>query len=100
MSIRHDPLRVPAFCSRLSSRYRQRRSNPSSQTTRRAAALWGCHGQALQSAVQHMQQEMGMPMSGDRVVDFAQMMIRHGKDSLLRQMDRKIIDDRERESQR
>ena len=38
-----------------------------------------------------------MPMSGDRVVDFAQMMIRHGKDSLLRQMDWKIIDDQETE---
>ena len=28
-----------------------------------------------------------MPMSGDRVVDFAQMMIRRGHDSLLRQID-------------
>jgi uncharacterized protein (DUF305 family) len=73
--------------------------------------MMGMHGPAMQSAMQHMQQGMGMPMSGDPDVDFAQMMIphhqgavdmarsqlEHGKDPQLRQMAQEIIEDQERE---
>jgi uncharacterized protein (DUF305 family) len=62
-------------------------------------------------AMQRMQQNMGMLMSGDPDVDFARMMIphhqgavdmarselEHGKDAQLRQMAQKIIEDQERE---
>src|SRR4051795_6244365 len=71
----------------------------------------GMHGAALQTAMQHMQQGMDMPMSGDPDRDFAQMMIPHhqgaidmarielesGKDPKLRQMAQKVIEDQERE---
>lgn len=73
--------------------------------------MMGMHGSAMQAAMQHMQQGMNMPMSGDPDRDFAQMMISHhqgaidmarielesGKDPQLRQMAQKIIDDQERE---
>ena len=73
--------------------------------------MMGMHGAAMQTAMQHMQQGMNMPMSGDPDRDFAQMMIPHhqgaidmarielesGKDPQLRQMAQKIIEDRERE---
>jgi uncharacterized protein (DUF305 family) len=58
-----------------------------------------------------MHEKMGMPMSGDPDMDFANMMIPHhrgaidmarielesGKDPQLRKMAQKIIDDQERE---
>jgi uncharacterized protein (DUF305 family) len=73
--------------------------------------MMGMHGAAMQTAMQNMQQGMDMPMSGDPDPDFAQMMIPHhqgaiemvrielesGKDSQLRQMAQKIIEDPERE---
>ena len=73
--------------------------------------MMGMHGAAMQAAMQHMQQGMVMPMSGDPDRDFAQMMIPHhqgaidmarielesGKDPQLRQMAQKIIEDQERE---
>ncbi len=71
----------------------------------------GMHGAAMKTAMEHMQQNMSMPMSGDPDIDFAQMMIPHhqgaidmarielesGKDLQLRQMAQKIIADQERE---
>jgi uncharacterized protein (DUF305 family) len=73
--------------------------------------IMGMHGAAMHAAMQHMQENMGMPMSGDPDRDFAQMMIPHhqgaidmarielesGKDPQLRQMAQKIIEDQERE---
>lgn len=74
-------------------------------------SMMGMHGAAMHAAMQHMQENMGMPMSGDPDRDFAQMMIPHhqgaidmarielesGKDPQLRQMAQKIIEDQERE---
>jgi uncharacterized protein (DUF305 family) len=71
----------------------------------------GMHGAAMHAAMQHMQENMGMPMSGDPDRDFAQMMIPHhqgaidmarielesGKDPQLRRMAQKVIEDQERE---
>jgi uncharacterized protein (DUF305 family) len=76
-----------------------------------AGGTTGMHGTAMHAAMQHMQESMGMPMSGDPDVDFARMMIPHhqgaidmarielesGKDPQLRQMAQKIIEDQERE---
>ena len=76
-----------------------------------AGGTMGMHGAAMQAAMQHMQEGMSMPMSGNPDVDFANMMILHhqgaidmagvelesGKDPQLRKMAQKIIDDQERE---
>ena len=65
--------------------------------------MMGMHGAAMQAAMQHMQQGMAMPMSGDPDRDFATMMIPHhpgaidmarielesGKDPQLREMARR-----------
>jgi uncharacterized protein (DUF305 family) len=73
--------------------------------------MMGMHGAAMHAAMQHMQENMGMPMSGDPDRDFAQMMIPHhqgaidmarielesGKDPQLRRMAQKVIEDQERE---
>jgi uncharacterized protein (DUF305 family) len=71
----------------------------------------GMHGSAMHAALQHMQQGMTMPMSGDPDMDFAKMMIPHhqgaidmarielksGKDPQLREMAQKIIKNQEQE---
>jgi len=76
-----------------------------------SGGMMGMHGPAMRSAMERMQQGMGMPMSGDPDIDFARMMIphhqgaidmarselEHGKDEELRRMAQKIIDDQGRE---
>jgi uncharacterized protein (DUF305 family) len=73
--------------------------------------MMGMHSPAMQSAMERMQQGMGMPSSGDPDVDFAQMMIPHhegaidmaksqlenGQDPDLRQLAEEIIEAQEKE---